>query len=80
MRADNSRSSAFAGPISRGKSHARPYSAISPRFAKAVPNRAPSDAKRRSQYREMMKPSPTAGPLTAAITGFWIEGKYEYFF
>src|SRR6266849_2053528 len=39
-----------------------PYSAISPRFANAVPNRAESEANRRSQYNVMMKPKPTAVP------------------
>ena len=33
------------------------------------------EAKRRSQYIVRIKPRPTAAPLTAAITGFGIEGK-----
>src|SRR6185312_3547360 len=48
-RADSSMSVACAGPMSRGSSQARPYSAISPRRAKAVVKIASLPAKRRSQ-------------------------------
>ena len=68
-------SSAAAGPMSRGSIQAIPYSAINPRRAKAVPKRALAEANRMSQYREMIKPSPTAGPLTAPITGLRSDGK-----
>ena len=80
MRAEKSRSSALACPINRGSIQASPYSAISPRRANAVLNFALSEAKRISQYNAMTRPSPTTGPLIAAITGFEIAGKYEYFF
>src|SRR5271163_1320146 len=79
-RAEKSRSSAFAWPTSRGNIQAIPYSAISPRRANAVLNRAASDAKRKSQYKAITSPNPTAGPLIAAITGLLSAGKYEYFF
>ena len=62
-RAENSKSSAFAGPTRRGNIHAIPYSAINPRSANAVPNRAASEAKRKSQYNAITNPRPTAGPL-----------------
>ena len=75
MRADSRMSIAFAWPIILGNSQARPYSAISPRRAKAVPNFASSEAKRRSQNIAITSPSPTAGPLTAAITGLGMAGK-----
>src|ERR1700722_13821213 len=70
MRAEKSRSSAFAWPINRGNIQASPYSAMSPRRANAVLNFALSDANRMSQYKAITKPSPTTGPLIAAITGF----------
>ena len=79
MRAENNRSSAFATPTSRGNIHAIPYSAINPRREKAVPNRAVSEANRRSQYSAITSPSPTTGPLIAPMTGFPTAGKYEYF-
>ncbi len=75
MRADNIKSRALAGPINRGRIHATPYSAINPRRENAVPNFASDEAKRRSQYSVRMNPKPTACPLTAAITGFLIDGK-----
>src|ERR1700747_2675888 len=49
VRAENSRSSAFAIPMIRGNIQAIPYSAISPRRANVVLKRLASEASRRSQ-------------------------------
>jgi len=49
IRLDKSRSAARLGPISRGSSHEIPYSAISPRRAKAVVNRVPGPPNRTSK-------------------------------
>ena len=63
IRAQKSKSSALACPTRRGNIHAMPYSAISPRRANAVPKRAASEANRKSQYKAITSPKPTAGPL-----------------
>jgi hypothetical protein len=44
----------------------------SPRRANAVVSFAPSAAKRMSHMSAITRPSPAAGPLIAAITGFGI--------
>jgi hypothetical protein len=46
-------------------------SGTTPRRAKTNPIRADEDAMRMSMGRVMVTPKPTAGPLMAAMTGFF---------
>jgi len=72
---------ALAGPIKRGNIQEMPYSAISPRFANAVPNRAESDANRKSQVQrnDETQSNPQARSPRQLQAFEWME-KYEYFF
>ena len=65
----------WATPMILGSIQPTPHSAISPLLEKAVENTASSEATRMSQYKDMIKPTPAAGPLIAAIIGFGTEGK-----
>ena len=76
LRALHSRSSAFAGPTSRGSIQLRPCSATSPRCENDVVNTALSEAKRKSHIVAIAVDMPAHGPFTAAITGFLSDG-YE---
>jgi hypothetical protein len=69
-RLENKRSAARAGPMSRDRIHVTPCSAGRPRRAKLVVSLAPAEANRMSVKHIITKPTPAAGPLTAAITGF----------
>ena len=48
-------------------------SGTTPRRLKTKPIRAAVDARRMSMGKVMVAPKPTAGPLMAAITGFFIR-------
>ncbi|MOA11727.1 hypothetical protein D3C78_1316820 [compost metagenome] len=51
-----------------------PYSAVSPRRAKAVVMVASSAANRMSQNSAWIRPIPTVAPLSMAITGLGMAG------
>ncbi len=53
----------------RGSIQPIPYSAGKPSAAKAVANRAESDAHRTSAYVASTMPAPAHAPLIAAMTG-----------
>jgi hypothetical protein len=53
----------------RGRNQALPASGVSPRRAKTKPNLASADAMRMSIGSARVMPTPTAGPLIAAIDG-----------
>ena len=72
---ENRTSLALAIPISLGKIQPTPHSAIKPLLEKALENTAPSFANLMSQYKAIMKPTPAAGPLIAAIIGLGKVGK-----
>ena len=57
-------------PTTRGRNQLDAASGTMPRRANTNPMRAVSDARRMSIGRVMVTPTPTAGPLMAAITGF----------
>src|SRR5271166_6652360 len=63
-------SSALAMPTMRGRNQLEQASGTMPRRTKTKPKRASVEAIRMSMGRSMVTPMPTAGPLTAAITGF----------
>ena len=44
-------------------------------FENAVEKTALSEANRISQYKDMISPTPAAGPLMAAMIGFGTDGK-----
>ena len=48
---------------------------IKPLFENAVEKTALSEANRISQYKDMISPTPAAGPLMAAMIGFGTDGK-----
>ncbi len=48
-------------------------SGTTPRRAKTNPMRADVEAMRRSMGKVIVMPKPTAGPLIAAITGFFMS-------
>ncbi len=56
-------------PTRRGKNQLEQASGTIPRRANTNPIRASSAARRMSIGRVMVAPTPTAGPLIAAITG-----------
>jgi hypothetical protein len=62
-------SRACAIPTMRGKNQLEQASGVIPRRTNTKPNRASSDASRMSIGSSIVAPMPTAGPLTAAITG-----------
>ncbi len=53
-----------------GTNSVDPPSGISPMFTNARPKYAASEASTMSQHSASEQPMPTAGPLTAATTGF----------
>ena len=57
-------------PTAAGTNSVEPPSGISPMFTNASPKKADSAASTRSQASASEQPIPTAGPLTAATTGF----------
>ena len=57
-------------PTTRGRNQLLQASGTIPRRAKTKPNLAFSLAIRTSMGSVMVTPTPTAGPLIAAITGF----------
>ena len=57
-------------PTAAGTNRVEPPSGISPMFTKASPKKADSAASTRSQANASEAPMPTAGPFTAATTGF----------
>ena len=57
-------------PTTRGRNHDEQASGTIPRRANTKPNLAVSEASRTSIGRVIVAPTPTAGPLIAAITGF----------
>ena len=63
-------SSAWLMPTTRGRNQLEQASGVMPRRAKTKPKRASLDAMRISMGSSMVAPTPTAGPLMAAITGF----------
>ena len=63
-------SNALATPTMRGRNQLEQASGTMPRRTKTKPKRASVDAIRISAGKSMVTPMPTAGPLTAAITGF----------
>ena len=69
VRPVNSRSVATGRPTSRGRSHAMPYSATSPRRANVVLRVASEATKRASALIASTKPIPAHGPLMAVATG-----------
>ena len=69
-RDENSRSAAWPVPTRRGSTHDSPYSAGYPRRGADVVSFAPAAAKRMSQKHASTRPTPAAGPLTAAMMGF----------
>ena len=75
LRADSSRSIAWAGPTSRGRIQLTPHSAIRPRRENAVVKVARSDANRMSQNSEIGTAIPAQGPLIAAMIGLGIESR-----
>ena len=72
---ENKISFALAIPTNLGRIHPTPHSAMSPLLEKALEKTAPSLANLMSAYRAIMKPTPAAGPLMAAIIGFGTVGK-----
>ena len=56
-------------PTIRGRNQLEHASGTMPRRAKTKPMRASSAASRRSMGSVIVIPTPTAGPLRAAITG-----------
>ena len=56
-------------PTTRGRNQDEQASGTIPRRAKTKPKRADSLAKRTSIGKVIVAPTPTAGPLIAAITG-----------
>jgi hypothetical protein len=58
-------------PTARGRNQLLAASGTSPRRANTKPKRAVVDAMRTSIGSVMVTPTPTAGPLMAAITGFF---------
>src|SRR5207253_10457025 len=56
-----------------GRNHVLAASGTTPRRAKTKPMRAAEDAIRMSIGRVSVMPKPTAGPLIAAITGFFMS-------
>ena len=63
-------SAALPGPTRRGSSQLAPVSRPRPWRTNSNENRARSLATTRSHPRARLTPAPTAGPSTAAITGF----------
>jgi hypothetical protein len=63
-------SSAWLMPTTRGRNQLEHASGVMPRRAKTKPKRASVEAMRISIGSSMVAPTPTAGPLMAAITGF----------
>ena len=57
-------------PTTRGRNQLDAASGTMPRRANTNPIRADSEASRMSIGSVMVTPTPTAGPLMAAITGF----------
>ena len=58
-------------PTTLGRNQLEHASGTSPRRAKTKPMRAAVDARRTSMASVMVIPTPTAGPLIAAITGLF---------
>ena len=58
-------------PTARGKNQLEQASGTIPRRAKTKPIFASSAARRTSMGSVIVAPTPTAGPLMAAITGFF---------
>lgn len=56
-------------PTSRGRNQLEAASGTIPRRANTNPNRAAVEASRMSAGSVMVTPTPTAGPLTATMTG-----------
>ena len=56
-------------PTTRGRNHDEQASGTIPRRANTNPNLAVADARRTSNGRVIVMPTPTAGPLIAPITG-----------
>ena len=61
---------ARALPTVAGTKSVEPPSGISPMFTNASPKKADSAARIRSHASASDRPMPTAGPFTAATTGF----------
>ena len=57
-------------PTMRGRNQLEAASGTMPRWENTKPKRAASEAMRISIASCMVTPMPTAGPFTAAITGF----------
>ena len=66
-------SAARAMPTSRGRNQVLHDSGTMPRRVKTKPKRAAVEARRTSIGRSTVEPKPTAGPLTAASTGFFMS-------
>jgi hypothetical protein len=62
-------------PTRRGRNQLDAASGTSSRRANTSPKRADDEASRMSIGSVMVTPTPTAGPLTAAITGLSISAK-----
>ena len=60
-------------PTTRGRNQLEHASGTMPRRANTKPNRATSAARRMSIASVIVTPMPTAGPFTAAITGFLLS-------
>ncbi|MCY1362984.1 hypothetical protein D9M69_497260 [compost metagenome] len=57
-------------PTTRGRNHDDAASGVMPRRANTRPKRASVEAMRMSIGNCIVTPTPTAGPFTAAMTGF----------
>src|SRR2546425_12645462 len=66
-------SAAWLGPTRRGRNQVEHASGTTPRRVKTKPMRAAVEAIRTSMGRVSVIPKPTAGPLIAAITGFFMS-------
>ena len=60
-------------PTSRGRNQVLQASGTTPRREKTKPIRAAEEAIRMSMARVTVAPKPTAGPLMAAMTGFFMS-------
>ena len=73
MRPVATHSIACCMPTRRGRNQEEAASITTPRREKTKPNRASVEARRISIGRICVAPKPTAGPFTAAITGFFMS-------
>ena len=72
-RPEYAHSSAWLMPTTRGRNQLEHASGTMPRRANTKPKRATSAARRMSIASVIVTPMPTAGPFTAAMTGFLLS-------